>query len=313
MISDEFDGDEERPEVEPTLEEVPQQAIPLWQRIALGMVYWPTVVIACILVIILSDLSSGPFAVVVVFLTIAALKLFSWGWKVVSQREFRAGFVVGALSWFYGPLYGVVALGVLVGALATNDDGSALLQGCDDGLASDESYSPPPLPEAPNLFAECVEKLYREHNGYVEVDRAVRATSGVLIPVARDLVHDAVIRVCTQYKNQGGLRNVGPYFQTTLKNLKYDHVTSKNPLDSCTVQFENHHSSHRSEMLERIRIRRAMCSLSASDQQIIGLKVEGTSTREIARKVGKNEGATRRALSRAIGRFDEAYKREGER
>lgn len=154
-------------------------------------------------------------------------------------------------------------------------------------------------------FGVCVDTLMgrRADDGSTEYERqlrrARRATSS--IATAEDIVQETLLRVCARYERTPLSGRIEPYFTRAITNALRDGYRRSARIPE-TCEYVDEHRPQRGSPDFRYaswEIERALCRLSADHRDILVLRAQGSSNREIARILGASEAAVRQRYSRA--------------
>ena len=163
-------------------------------------------------------------------------------------------------------------------------------------------------------FQECIERLYENKYSlrppYEKAIRDVYHGSRFSKADAEDIVHTAILDVCTHHATKKKLQDIVPYFHRSVDNqLK---TVAKSGWEQRCELSQWKQPIREPNQFNRVKlhdIKQLMCKLSQQDQEVLLLAIEGNSDREMAEELGISRGAARKRLQRARERFSKVHRR----
>lgn len=164
---------------------------------------------------------------------------------------------------------------------------------------------PTPQPDDSSDFGVCVDTLMgrRADDGSTEYERqlqrARRSTGG--IASAEDIVQETLLRVCARHERRALSGRLEPYFARAITNaLREGYRRRVRTPETCEyVDRERPQHGSPDSRYASWEIERALCRLSADQRDILVLRAQGYSSREIARMLGVTDVTARQRYSRA--------------
>lgn len=302
--------------------EVGRSPLTALQSVFLWLSFWPTfVLLVGLFPVLLHALditqdSWNIFAGIVAYATgfPVARALF----RFFRSGRFRAGLLVGAFGWFYGPLYGIAAVVLLLaGANCSELDLENLAEAPKESPRRQLSQEPvrssralPVAYEAGDPFMECVDELYQRHDADSRIDSTIRSmlNGSLTVSSAQVVVYDTIVEVCLAHAKNPKY-DLGPYFGAALRNRRNSTFNERTRFDSCTIAFDEHDLRAPSDSVEEvIHLRQALCQLERENAEAalaLQLKARGFSNGEIAARLGCSKSLAGNKISEARDRLAE--------
>ena len=160
-------------------------------------------------------------------------------------------------------------------------------------------------------MAEEWERLYRDR-----FDQLVREAEGLVRDraLAEDLAQEAFERLMRAELHH--TRHAWAWLRVVVRNRALDHLRRKDPLARAAPDDREHAPSAESEALQHLdqaRVRMILGSLAGRDREVLWLRHEGVSYREIAAATGIPENQVGVVLLRAMKKLRRAYSAASER
>lgn len=154
-------------------------------------------------------------------------------------------------------------------------------------------------------FGVCVDTLMerRADDGSTEYERQLRRARRATrsIATAEDIVQETLLRVCARHERRALSGRLEPYFTSAITNaLREGYRRRVRTPEMCEyVDGDLPQRGSPDFRYASWEIERALCRLSADQRDILVLRAQGYSSREIARMLGVTDVSARQRYSRA--------------